>query len=96
MEKKIRYIPRTEYIDGMSEVGGVIPYDNFIVFIGVALLLIAFGKPLFGLPLGILAGFAYHRFKRRFSRNFYLTIPYHAGIATPDGVPPVTEREFME
>jgi len=97
MEKKIKHIPRVEYIDGMSEIGGLIPYDTFVVFFAITILTIIVIKQTLIAPiLGIVAALGYHRFKKRYNKNFYLTIPYYAGVMTPDGVPPVTEKEFME
>jgi len=97
MAKEAEYIPKTQYIDGMAEVGGIIPYDVFIVFFAsfmfsMMVLRSATMAPILGLGMGL----AYYRFKKRFSRNFYLTIPYYLGFRNPKGVPPVTEREFLE
>jgi hypothetical protein len=97
MEKKIKYIPKTEHIDGMAEIGGIIPYDSFVVFFaGVIVSILIFRSTLIAPVFGVLAGVGYYWFKKRFNRNFYLTIPYYLGMRTPKGVPPITEKEFME
>ncbi len=97
MKKKIRYIPKTEYIDSMAEIGGIVPYDAATVFfVGVVVCILVLKSTMLAPVFGVLAAIGYHRFKRRFNKNFYLTIPYYLGMRTPRGVPPVTEREFIE
>jgi type IV conjugative transfer system protein TraL len=97
MSKEAEYIPKTQYIDGMAEVGGIIPYDVFIVFFASFMFsMIVLRNATMAPILGIVMGFAYYRFKKRFNRNFYLTIPYFLGFRNPKGVPPVTESEFLE
>lgn len=95
--EQIRYIPKTEYIDGIPEVGGLIPYDTFMVFVGGFFFTVfVFRSVMFAPVLGALFAIGYSSFKKRFNRNFYLTIPYWFGFKTPKGVPPVTEKEFTE
>jgi hypothetical protein len=96
MAEKIHYIPNTKYVDGPSEVGGVIPVDYFVVFAAVMLFCMVSNLVTYSPFAGGLAAYVYHRFKRRYSKNFYLTIPYHSGLRNVDGVPPVTERIFRE
>jgi type IV conjugative transfer system protein TraL len=97
MSKEAEYIPRTQYIDGISEVGGIIPYDVFLVFfVSFMFTMMVIRSAVMAPILAIVMGVAYYRFKRRFNRNFYLTIPYYLGFRNPKGVPPVTESEFIE
>ncbi len=97
MEKggKVRYIPKTEYIDGALEFS-FIPIDDFVVGISVFVVMLLYGLSLPGLPVAIAAAFGYRRFKKTQSKNFYLMIPYKMGFGRPKGVPPVTSQEFME
>jgi len=95
--KEVQYIPKTQYIDGISEVGGIIPYDAFVVFFAFFAFTMIIIRNAFLAPIaGIVGGFAYYRFKKRFNRNFYLTIPYYLGFRNPKGVPPITESEYLE
>ncbi|GAB5047566.1 type IV conjugative transfer system protein TraL [Thermodesulfovibrio sp. TK110] len=96
-QEKIRYIPKTEYIDSIPEVGGLVPYDTFMVFvIGFFATVFILRNVMFAPVFAVVAALFYDRFKKRFNRNFYLTIPYWFGFKTPKGVPPVTEKEFVE
>lgn len=96
MEKKILYIPNTDYIDGIPEIVFV-PVDEFMVGVVSALAVMWSGLPLMLAPVG--AGgmvYVYRKFKKKYTKNFYLTITYRAGLKKPEGVPPVTVTEFME
>lgn len=96
MEKKILYIPNTDYIDGIPEIL-FIPLDNFFLFVVSFLLLIWSGLPVILAPIGaLLLTWLYIRFKKKNTKNFYLTIPYRLGWVRPKGVPPITTDEFME
>lgn len=95
-ERKVFSIPNTDYIDGPPEVAGAIPVDDFIVFVGLMIVVLLNNFPTLALPIAVACTFGYRRFKTKYSKNFYLTIPYRIGINRPKGVPPITVREFRE
>lgn len=95
-ERKVFSIPNTDYIDGPPEVAGAIPVDDFTVFVVVIIMLLMNNFPVLAFPIAVACTYGYRRFKAKYSKNFYLTIPYRIGINRPKGVPPITVKEFRE
>jgi len=97
MEQGKQYtIPNCDYIDSMPELL-FIPIDEFAMGVTMPVIMMWFGVPLLLTPI-IMGGviFAYRKFKKKYTDNFYLYLPYMMGLREVRGLPDVTVREMRE
>lgn len=97
MEQRKQYIiPNSEYIDTIPELL-FIPVDEFAMGVTMPVIMMWIGFPLLLVPvvMGITI-YIYRKFKKKYTSNFYLYLPYMLGFREVKGLPDVTVKEMRE
>ena len=95
-QRKQHTIPNCDYIDSMPELL-FIPIDEFAMGITMPVIMMWIGFPLLLVPVmmgGVI--FTYRKFKKKYTDNFYLYLPYMMGFREVKGLVHVTVREMRE